>query len=147
MSFSSKPSLMRLGNHSSPHIARSYERRPSLPYGPTPTPSPKSICGMKPVGNVPPRGLFFNDRKSGKSDQEHATPTSTLDFYQYTQQHPATGPRRPQTASGDANVLAWQSNQRAQASLRRLDGMVIQHMEAEKNTIKRIASSVLQSKT
>lgn len=134
-----RPSIMRLGNHSTPYIARPH--RPSLPFG---VADPK-----KPIGNVPVKAPFFSDKRSGKSDQGHGPPSSTFDFYQYTQQHPAatTGGssvtnqanawRRP----APEGVRAWQSNQRAQESLRRLDGMLIQHMEAEKDTIKRIATT------
>ncbi|KAJ7448848.1 hypothetical protein B0H11DRAFT_2247488 [Mycena galericulata] len=89
---------------------------------------------------------FFTERRSGKSDQGHGPrgpPTSTFDFFQYRQQHPLisppsepSAPRRPRT--GDQAVRDWQTNQKAQESLRRLDGMLIQHMEAEKDTIKRL---------
>jgi hypothetical protein len=49
-------------------------------------------------------------------------------------------PRRPHTS--EQSVRDWQSSQKAQESLRRLDGMLIQHMETEKDTIRRIATTL-----
>ncbi|KAJ7104211.1 hypothetical protein B0H15DRAFT_942212 [Mycena belliarum] len=125
--------LMRLGNHSTPYVSR----RPGSPGIPN---------AKKPVGNIPVSASFFTERRSGKSDHGHGPPTSTFDFYQYAKQHPLpppepNAPRRPHT-SGEQSVRDWRSNQRAQESLRRLDGMLIQHMEAEKDTIKRIATNL-----
>jgi hypothetical protein len=37
------------------------------------------------------------------------------------------------------------NSQKAQESMKKLDGMLLQHMEAEKDTIKRIATSMKQS--
>jgi hypothetical protein len=131
---SPKSLLMRLGNHSSPYVGRASAATPIL------------ANSKKPVGNIPATGSFFTERRSGKSDQGHGPPVSTFDFYQYAQQHPLVPaaehntPRRPHTS--DQTVRDWQSSQRAQESLRRLDGMLIQHMEAEKNTIKRIATNL-----
>ncbi|KAJ7127048.1 hypothetical protein C8R44DRAFT_851453 [Mycena epipterygia] len=130
---SSKSLLMRLGNHSTPYVARSSDSHASLKL-------------KKPIGNIPVPGSFFTERRNGKSDQGHGPPMSTYDFYQYAQQHPpipaaeASTSRRPHTS--DQAVRDWQSSQRAQESLRRLDGMLIQHMEAEKDTIKRIATTL-----
>ncbi|KAF9468148.1 hypothetical protein BDZ94DRAFT_1294609 [Collybia nuda] len=138
-----RPTLMRFGNHSSPYVGRATEnRRPSLGFG--------DDESRKPVGNIPLRAPFFTER-SGKSDQGHGPPVSTYDFYKYTQQHrPAssgepstvttvTGKRRSATIGP---VAEWRNHQKAQESLRRLDGMLLQHMETEKDTIKRIATSV-----
>ncbi|KAJ7494677.1 hypothetical protein B0H11DRAFT_1857677 [Mycena galericulata] len=137
---SSKSLLMRLGNHSTPYVSRSADGHSS----------PVVSKFQKPVGNTPVAASFFTERRSGKSDQGHGPrgpPTSTFDFFQYTQQHPLisppsepSAPRRPRT--GDQAVRDWQTNQKAQESLRRLDGMLIQHMEAEKDTIKRIATTL-----
>lgn len=135
---------MRMGNHSAPYVARPMqERRPTLPLG---------LKDMKPpVGHIPPRAPFFTERKSDLGD---GLPTSTYDFYKYAQQRPptagetsamastATPKRRPATADPGSHVKKWQTNQRAQESLRRLDGMLIQHMEAEKDTLKRIATTL-----
>ncbi|KAJ7170616.1 hypothetical protein C8R43DRAFT_1059155 [Mycena crocata] len=141
-SSSSRSLLMRLGNHSTPYVSRSSDSQSS----------PVIPNSKKPIANIPVTNSFFTERrsvksvKSGKSDQGHGPPTSTFDFYQYAQQHPLipapepSSSRRPHT--GDQGVRDWQNSQRAQESLRRLDGMLIQHMEAEKDTIKRIATTL-----
>ncbi|KAJ6513324.1 hypothetical protein C8R45DRAFT_343169 [Mycena sanguinolenta] len=129
---SSRSLLMRLGNHSTPYVSRSGEGSP--------------ISSKKAVGNVPVSGSFFKGGKSGKSDQGHGPPTSTFDFFQYTQQYPLSSagepsvPRRPRTS--DQAVRDWQSNQKAQESMRQLDGLLIQHMEAEKDKLRRIATTL-----
>jgi phage gpG-like protein len=46
---------------------------------------------------------------------------------------------------GSDPLTTWRNNQRAQESLRKLDGMLIQHMEDEKDTIKRIATTMKQT--
>ena len=135
---SQRPSFMRLGNFSTPYLRKGESYRPNL----------------LPIGNNPkqPRSgstfhhPFFVDRK------HDVLSPSTYDFFKYAQEHPPTvaspscpessGPRRPSTAD---HVTVWRNNQRAQESLRRLDGMLIQHMEDEKDTIKRIATTLKQT--
>ncbi|KAJ7650347.1 hypothetical protein FB45DRAFT_1050378 [Roridomyces roridus] len=129
-SSSSRSLLMRLGNHSTPYVTRSADGH-----------------SHRPVGNVPAApASFFTERRGGsrKSEQGHGPPTSTFDFYRYAQQHPlisppadATAHRRPHTSD-----QASGSSQKAQESMRRLDGLLIQHMEAEKDTIKRITTTI-----
>jgi len=134
-----RPTLTRLGNHSTPFIGRVIEaRRPSLPFG---------VGDQKPVGNTPARPSFFTER-SGKSDQGHGSPVSSFEFYRKVQQQnrPATATSGPSTMfskprSATVGPAVWPPNQKAQESLRRLDGMLIQHMEAERDTIKRIATT------
>jgi hypothetical protein len=137
-----RPTLMRLGNHSTPYVGRVSEtHRPSLPFG---------VGDQKPVGNTPVRPSFFRER-SGKSDQGHGSPVSSFEFYrtvqQQQQQHrPATSTSGPSTVfskprSATVGQGEWPPNPKAQESLRKLDGMLIQHMEAEKDTIKRIATT------
>ncbi|KAF8206515.1 hypothetical protein K438DRAFT_1817343 [Mycena galopus ATCC 62051] len=133
----------------------SYQASPSRPRGrrfsSTSARAPRSsegspVSSKKAVGNIPASGSFFKAGKSGKSDQGHGPPTSTFDFFQYTQQHPLTSagessvPRRPRTS--DQAVRDWQTNQKEQASLRQLDGLLIQHMEAEKDKIRRLATTL-----
>ncbi|KAJ7227130.1 hypothetical protein GGX14DRAFT_488629 [Mycena pura] len=127
---SSRSLLMRLGNHSTPYVSRSSDGHSD---------------SKRAVGNVPVPSAFFRERRGGKSDRGHGPPTSTFDFYQYAKQHPlvsvspsgtleAAGPsRRPRTSERTA---------REQESLRRLDGMLIQHIETERDTIKRIATNL-----
>ncbi|KAF8656870.1 hypothetical protein AX16_002416 [Volvariella volvacea WC 439] len=137
-----KPSpFMRLGNHSSPHVARTTEnRRPSLPFG--------AKDSRQPVGNIPPRQQYFVERKS---DHGHGPPLSPLALRQYSQTssmpESSSGPsrkadaykKRPTTPEVRGGSSALRSHR---DSLLRLDGMLIQHMEAEKDKIKRIATTL-----
>lgn len=121
-----RPAIMKLGNHSMPYVSPSKQGIENL----------AAFDKRKPIANVPVRQPFFTDRKS---DQGHGITSSTFDFHKYTQEHPpaTTSPsdiRRPST--GEV---------RAQESLRKLDGMLIQHMETEKDTIKRIATTLKQT--
>ena len=138
---SPRPSIMRLGNFSTPYLrtGESY-RRNLLPIGNNPN-------SKQPRSGSAFRQPFFIDRKND------VLPSSTYDFFKYAQEHPPTSaplpasaesndPRRPSTAD---HVTVWRSSQRAQESLRRLDGMLIQHMEDEKDTIKRIATTLKQT--
>ena len=137
---SQRPSIMRLGNFSTPYLrtGESY-RQNLLPIGNSPQ-------SKQPMSSRPFRP-FFVDRKND------VLPSSTYDFFKYAQEHPPTSatlpppaessdPRRPSTAD---HVSVWKNNQRAQESLRKLDGMLIQHMEDEKDTIKRIATTLKQT--
>ncbi|KAG6917008.1 hypothetical protein DXG01_004273 [Tephrocybe rancida] len=130
---SSRPPLMRLGNHSTPYVsqARGEAQHPST-----------AIKNKQPVGNIPMRAPFFT-QLAAKSEQGH--PVSSFDFYKYSQQSSIT-PHRSNTASKRRstvdNVAAWRTmNPQAQESLKKLDGLLIQHMETEKDTIKRIATT------
>ncbi|KAJ7903598.1 hypothetical protein B0H14DRAFT_2665559 [Mycena olivaceomarginata] len=133
---SSRSLLMRLGNHSTPYVSHSGESSPVR--------SKKAAA----VGNIPATGSFFKSGKSGRSDQGHGPPTSTFDFFQYTQQHPLASSkgepsvplRRPHTS--DQAVRDWQSSQKAQESLRKLDGLLVNHMQAEKDKIRQIATTL-----
>ena len=141
-----RPSIMKLGNHSTPYIGlgRPVEgfRQNLLPIGGSPS--------KKPIGNIPVRAPFFTDRKSDQG-HSHTLPSSTYDFYKYAQNHPpvttAAEPSDPRGSKTTELVASWRNNQRAQESLRKLDGLLIQHMEAEKDTIKRIATTMKQTNT
>ena len=137
---SQRPSFMRLGNFSTPYLRKGESYRPNLlPIGNNPhSKQPRSSSTF--------RQPFFVDRK------HDVLSSSTYDFFKYAQEHPPTvasptspessGPRRPSTAD---HVSVWRNNQRAQESLRKLDGMLIRHMEDEKDTIKRIATTLKQT--
>jgi hypothetical protein len=137
-SASQRPSFMRLGNFSTPYLRKGESYRPNLlPIGNNPQ-------SRQPRSSSTFRQPFFIDRK-------HDVSSSTYDFFKYAQDHPpiaaspfpeSSGPRRPSTAD---HVTVWRNSQRAQESLRRLDGMLIQHMEDEKDTIKRIATTMKQT--
>ena len=142
----SKSLLMRLGNHSTPYFSRtahSTDDQPSpLPFG---VQDPK-----QPIVNMP----VFTRQKTGKSDHGPGAPVASFDFYKYSKQHtsgPSTDfgepPRRPATA-GDTRSMDKKGPATAedeQESLRRLDGLLQQHMEAEKDTMKRIAKTLQSS--
>ncbi|KAG6865718.1 hypothetical protein C0991_012364 [Blastosporella zonata] len=129
----SRPSLMRLGNHSTPYV--------SQPSGVMQRPS-TGIKNKKPVGNIPVRTPFFTEL-AGKNDPAHGPPMSSFDFYKYAQQSTVatrqpSGSKRRSTVG---NAAVWRTmDPQAQESLKKLDGLLIQHMETEKDTIKRIAA-------
>ncbi|KAF8807024.1 hypothetical protein BYT27DRAFT_7338957 [Phlegmacium glaucopus] len=136
---SQRPSIMRLGNFSTPYLRTGESFRQNLlPIGNNPHSKQSSTF----------RQPFFMDRK------KDVLPSSTFDFFKYAKEHPpptlaslstpagSSDPPRPSTAD---DVTVWKTNQRAQASLRKLDGMLIQHMEDEKDTIKRIATTLKQT--
>ncbi|KAF8149856.1 hypothetical protein B0H34DRAFT_801992 [Crassisporium funariophilum] len=137
-----RPSIMRLGNFSTPYL------RPGETYRPNLLPIGNNFHPKQPIGNSPIRSHFFSDRKPD------GLPSSSYDFFKYAQEHPpaaifvqqasgeSSDTRRPATAD---HVTAWRNNQKAQESLRKLDGMLLQHMEDEKDTIKRIATTLKQT--
>jgi hypothetical protein len=138
---SQRPPIMRMGNFSTPYLRKGESYRQNLlPIGNNPhSKQPKSSSAF--------RQPFFVDRK------HDVLSSSTYDFFKYAQEHPpsvaslptspeSSDPRRPSTAD---HVTIWRNNQRAQESLRKLDGMLIQHMEDEKDTIKRIATTLKQT--
>ncbi|KAF7316885.1 hypothetical protein HMN09_00422400 [Mycena chlorophos] len=122
---SSRSLLMRLGNHSTPYVSRS------------------SDDDRRPVGNIPKSKAFFTQRRGGRSDQGHGP--SSFDFIRDAQQdRPSTAgdpPRKPLQIPGRVN------NPREQESLRRLDGMLLQHMEAERASLRRITTNFSNVKT
>jgi hypothetical protein len=124
-----KPLFMRLGNNSTPHVNR---------------PQFNSVDRKRPISNTPHRMSYFS-RKKGKSDYGHI-PVSTFDFYKQQQTVLGVGdqprPQRKSSKEEKRGVRHWQNQQKDKESLQKLDGLLIQHMEAEKDTIKRIASSV-----
>lgn len=146
----SKSLLMRLGNHSTPYFSRTAhstgDHHAPLPFG---VQDPK-----QPIVNMPTQGPVFTRQKTGKSDHGPGAPVSSFDFYKYSKQHtsgPLTDfgepPRRPATA-GDTRTMDKKGLATAedeQESLRRLDGLLQQHMEAEKDTMKRIAQTLQSS--
>ncbi|KAG0705665.1 hypothetical protein DFH29DRAFT_825861 [Suillus ampliporus] len=123
------PSFMQLGNHSTPNLART-ANEPHHQGIPTER--------NKPVSNVPHKNPYFTSVKASPSSLTHLT------LAQHSQEHltvEGVAPQRPDTP-GSENVRRWQKDQQALAeSSKRLDGMLIQHMEAEKDTLRRIAQT------
>lgn len=144
----SRPSFMRLGNHSSPHLTPSPTHSISFPaFDPDP---------RKPIGNIHEKGTFFTARsrkKSGKGPS--AFPVSSSDVVD-AQESSSPGPigtstlvrsrsasRRPATSGGaEEKVRGWQRE-----SLQKFDGMLLDHMAAERDTIKRITSNISNSRS
>lgn len=128
------PSLMHLGNRSTPNLARTANE---LHNQGSPTER------NKPVGNVPHKTPYFTTVKASPNSLTHLT------LAQHSQEHltvDSPAPQRPDTP-GSENVRRWQKEQQALAeSSKRLDGMLIQHMEAEKDTLRRIAQTAKVSK-
>lgn len=123
------PSLMQLGNRSTPSIARTTDEPHHLAI-----PAERS----QPVSNVPAKTPYFTSVKSSPNSLTYLT------LAQHSQEHltvDGLAPQRSNTA-GSENVLRWQKDQQALAeSTRKLDGMLIQHMETEKDTLRRIAQT------
>jgi len=126
--------LMRLGNFSAPYLRGEPSRsQPQIGSG---------IASKQPISNIPGRGPVSSDGRKG------SLPPSSYDFFKYAQeQQPskladlsASGSSpRPSTAE---QVSSWRDKQQAQESLRKLDGMLLHHMEVEKETISKIASTL-----
>ncbi|KAI6117236.1 hypothetical protein EDD16DRAFT_1693039 [Pisolithus croceorrhizus] len=113
---SSQPqrSFTRLGNHSTPDI----------------------ICGAtnrkKAVSNVPPKSHYFTNLKASPHSLTQLSLSQALDGATF---------RRPAT-SGEENIRRWQREQLTlEESSKKLDGMVMQHMQAERDTMRRIAET------
>ncbi|KAF9476691.1 hypothetical protein BDN70DRAFT_995479 [Pholiota conissans] len=150
-----RPVIMRHGNFSTPYVRGGFGESTTGPQR----------------QNTAPLGNVANSKQSVVNVPARPTKTDIIassDFFKYAQANPppilasaSAGPfgsssgskdsmmmnasaKRPSTA--DQEITSWRNNQRAQESLRKLDGMLIQHMEDEKDTIKRIATTLKQTK-
>ncbi|KAI0346123.1 hypothetical protein BDW22DRAFT_1481243 [Trametopsis cervina] len=149
---SSRPSIMRLGNHSTPHLTASNSSQEVL-FPTFDVPDPR-----KPIGNIPEKGTFFTARsrkKSGKGYSPYPLPLPA-DSASIAAGLTAPGPSghglpartrsisRPSTASGgsQAQGRTWRRE-----SVLKLDGMLLEHMAAERDTIKRITSNISSSRS
>ncbi|KAL0565682.1 hypothetical protein V5O48_016342 [Marasmius crinis-equi] len=120
----SRTPIMRLGNHSTPYISRTADEQ-------------RSLFGSKEaVGHVhtPKQTSFFTDREPV---------SSTLELYQYAANSRGRSgvrspPKRPATMEERINQKLAQNKRRDQESLKRLDGMLKQHMQDEKDRIRKI---------
>jgi len=132
---SPRPPIMRHGNFSTPYL------RPGASSSQHMLPAGHTVLKM-PVENVPLR-------------PSRHEPPSSFDFYKYAQDHPPTtsilasggGSRRPPSrpATTDDPKSPPKTNPSAQESLKKLDGMLMRHMEDERDTIKRIALNLKQT--
>ncbi|TCD61543.1 hypothetical protein EIP91_008271 [Steccherinum ochraceum] len=189
-SVSSRPCIMRLGNHSTPHLSPSSGSGsdnvpPAIPV--LPLSSAFTVLDRsKPIGNTPeaPQPTFFaSARKKGRGDfaltQLRDAQNSKVSLALSSGSGPHTGgssplrvtaaaapvasnsgasegkgtrsrsssKRRPATA--DPSSQQQQQGQRTpppkvyqRESLQRFDGMLLQHMAAERDTIKRITTNI-----
>ncbi|KAF9048714.1 hypothetical protein BJ165DRAFT_1526137 [Panaeolus papilionaceus] len=156
-----RPGIMKHHNFSTPYLGHGEPSGSSLSSH---TAAWKASQSHQPVGNTPNRKEPIGNMPSGKGMG------SSTDFFKYAQEHPPptfaslilaeeeaaksgpraglSGPRkgaaeerRPATAD---HIMTWRKDQKAQESLRRLDGMLLQHMEDEKEAIRRIATGLQQ---
>jgi len=161
-----KPStFMRLGNFSTPYVGRgAYERSRTLPIG--------VADSKKPLGYTATKTPFFSERKS---DLGHGSELTTMLAQAQGRKMDSSaevagvttgtrsavaianaagantdpntegeGKRRPATASQIMTSSRF-NDRRKGDSLRRLDGMLVQHMEAEKDTLRKIAGAIKSS--
>ncbi|KAF9223878.1 hypothetical protein BS17DRAFT_781346 [Gyrodon lividus] len=131
---SRRPSLTRLGNLSTPNIAPGANE----PYYPSGILQERK----RPVGHVPPKAPYFSSVKAAPESLTY------ISLSRHSREHfvgEESIPAHP-AEIGD-NVRRWQKDQQAfQESSRRLDGMLIQHMQAERDTMKRIAETAKVAK-
>ena len=124
--------FMRLGNHSTPHI------------------SPRSSSPTFSLRLPPPVGYTATPRSPALNTKKMMT---TLELHEYTRRKSTSSNRsyRQQTPSGSANsstpyrtteteVPAYKANE--QESMKKLDGMLKDHMQAEKTRMRQIANNI-----
>jgi len=130
--------LTPLGNISTPDL-----RGATVPYYPTGITKDRK----KPVGNVPTMGPYFTNIKTSPHS------LTQLSLAQHSREHLVDDEDEDESSStapatGEDHVRRWQRDQLAlEESSKKLDGMVMQHMQAERDRMKRIAqtSKVSQS--
>ncbi|KAG9314858.1 hypothetical protein JVU11DRAFT_3955 [Chiua virens] len=132
-----RPKMMRLGNLSTPNVYPG-AREPFYP-------SVISTERRKPVGHTAQKTPYFSSVKGAPDSLTH------LSLAQHSREHlpmiRSSLDPRPATA-GSENVRRWQKDQEVfQESSKRLDGLLIRHMQAEKDTLKRIAETAKVSKS
>lgn len=128
----SQRSFTRLGNHSTPDIICGA----TVPYYPTGIPKDR----RKPVGNTPPKNHYFTNLKASPHSLTQLS-LSQHSTEHLVESHSSSPVRRPATP-GEENIRRWQREQLTlEESSKKLDGMVIQHMQAERDTMRRIAET------
>ncbi len=147
-SSSARPSIMRLGNHSTPQFspASSLSAHEPLPH--------YTYDRKKPIGNVVELGRrsFTSSRYKKGKGIVHVLPTSPLlpigpmpssPIAPGTSvaQAPPSPRRRPATAPEEQGKGVGRKVQRE--SIQRFDGMLVQHLAAERDRMKRITNDYL----
>lgn len=164
-----KPStMMRLGNFSAPYIGRGHSERPRmLPIG--------IVDSRKALGFTPTRSQFFSERKGdlgyggelsttlfaqaqAQAQNKNVDPliespvisrgvsssSNVLVGLSNIERHrPATASRT--TPVSPASPLRQEFTAQRPEALRKLDGMLVQHIEEEKDRIKKIAGAIKSS--
>lgn len=126
----SRPPIMRHGNFSTPYLrpgaAASSQHIPLVG---------NHALSRKPIENVPLR------------PSKHVLPISSYDFFMYAQDHPpaSTSEKSRWPTTTDNSESPKTVNSPAQESLKKLDRILMRHIEDEKDTIKRIAHSMKQT--
>ncbi|PSR79051.1 hypothetical protein PHLCEN_2v7238 [Hermanssonia centrifuga] len=154
-SSSSRPSFMHFANRSTPQFSQASSHEDMFPRFEIADP-------RKPIANIAERGTFFASRSRKKSGKGQAVfPLPQYDPKAFASQeslmgamagpssevhepiHPRPSPRRPSTAPGRGEeAKAFQRE-----SLQKFDGMLLQHMAAERDRIKRITSNISGSQS
>lgn len=132
-----RPKLMRLGNLSTPNVYPGAKE----PYYPSVIPTER----RKPVGHTAAKVPYFSSVKGAPDTLTH------LSLAQHSREHLPSVQSSPDSlpvTEGAENVRQWQKDQKAfQESSRRLNGLLIRHMQAEKDTLKRIAETAKVAKS
>ena len=92
-----------------------------------------------PVVNVPRPPIYFKDTKS-----DHAL--SSYDLLQLSRSAAASSSLAPSDTQGRGGTGEEKKKDGRTASMQRLDGLVLQHIEAERGTLSRIAKTVKDAK-
>ena len=173
-SSSSRPSIMRLGNHSTPQLtpSPSWVAEPPPPPPPIPIP-PYDVDRKKPIANVPERPTFFSPRKNkGKVvfpydpsvfsavSRESLAAGSVSDGGASRKSGVSAGQRprsrsssRPSTASRrpGAGAVAGPSREKVRVwqreSIQRFDGMLLGNIASEREAIKRITTNISNARS
>lgn len=167
----SRPSLMRLGNHSSPHLSPGGRKSGESSGSPS-----FDLVDRSPVGNVPHKGTFFASRKKAMKGKAGFIDPDTLSMLSQrsssrapfggsdeghgqrsggdtgsTHSRESDGKRRPMTADAEGSGQGGTSKEKVKTwqreSLQKFDGIVLQHLAAEKDTIKRITTNLSGSRS
>lgn len=148
----------RFGNQSTPNVACQVSSPLAPPFSPSlprfkinSSPKPPSVnhqpISNQPISNIPPRGSFFSSKRKvakspKKSPLDFVQPpplpaTAEDDSYNFFRIPPMLEPGKPVDTRSMLSSQSRNTNQ--DESLRKLDGLMVQHMEAEKDRIRKIA--------
>lgn len=139
----SLPSVSSYRETSSTLVHETYESRPQM-IGPPPSASSRSTFSLKNKGKTPITQLPPNPPRISESMVERMKPKPA--FLVDDKKRPATASEaisRRSDVGVVQNVRAWQEEQSQQdETTRRLDGMLIEHMERERDILRRITTTL-----